>query len=120
MLHPTSLGIRPQYIVEYLENITKISGCPLEKMFMVCHGLYMNGTASVLSHMTIVKGKDMVDAVNRRVPPFSLRPHVNGWLQACADAWDKRVNGTKPGRSNAQDGEWSLSQEWMPRPPLQP
>ena len=116
MLHPTSLGIRPQYIAEYLEEIAKTSGCPLDKVFMVCHGLYMEGTASVLSHLTIVKGSDMVEGIHRRVPPFPLRPHLNGWLQACAEAWDKRENSTKPGRSHAQEGGWTLSQEWMPKP----
>ena len=111
MLHPTSLGIRPQYIAEYLKEIAKTSRCPLDKIFMVCHGLYMDGTSSVLSHLTIVKGNDMVDGIHRRVPPLPLRPHLNGWLQACAEAWDKRENSTKPGRSHAQDGAWTLSQE---------
>jgi hypothetical protein len=84
MLHPTALGIRSQYIVGFLEEIA--NACPLDKVFMVCHVLYMDGTSSVLSRLTTVKGNDMVDGIHRRVPPFPLRQELNGWLEACAEA----------------------------------
>ena len=44
----------PQYIAEYLEEIAKVATCPLDKIFMVCYGLDMDGiihriSSSVLS-----------------------------------------------------------------------
>jgi hypothetical protein len=113
MHHPTSLGIRPQYIAEYLEKIASVSKCPLDKILLICHGLYFNGTTSTLAWQTRVKASDMIDGINRRATPYPLRPHLNGWLQACADAWDKRKNSTAPGRSHALDGPDTMSQEWM-------
>jgi hypothetical protein len=55
----------------------------------------------------------LVDGIIRKVTPFPCRPHLNGWLQACAEAWAKRKNSTAPGRSHATDGPSTLSQEWM-------
>ena len=80
----------------------------------------MNGVFSVISKLTIVPGNVMVDAINRRAPPHSLRPHVNGWLDACAKAWDARIKPTKPGRSKAGSGTGSVVltnfQPWHPNP----
>ena len=87
---------------------------------MICYGLEMNVVFSVISKLTIVPGNVMVDAINGRAPPHSLRPHVNEWLDACAKAWDARIKPTKPGRSKAGSGTGSVVltnfQPWHPNP----
>jgi hypothetical protein len=97
MLHPTGLGIRPQYIEDYLEEIAKT--CPLEKIVMVCHGLEIDGRHDALSRLTVVTEDVMVDAIHRRFHPYPLRPPVNEWLDACVKAWKAREKPTMPGGS---------------------
>jgi hypothetical protein len=117
MLHPTALGIRPQYIVDYPEETAKT--CPLEKIVMICHGLEFDSTHEVKSCLTTVTGDVIVDAIRRRVPPHPLRPEVNGWLYACATAWEERGKPSKPGRSRAADFKPTGSQEWDKETELQ-
>jgi hypothetical protein len=116
MLHPTGLGIRPQYIEDYLEEIAKT--CPLEKIVMVCHGMEIGDGHNVLSRLTVVTGDLIVDAIHRRVPPYPLRPPVNGWLDACAKAWEAREKPTKPGRSKGGEVNFTNSQPWYQEPSL--
>ena len=114
MLHPAALGIRPQYIAEYLEKID--SAVPLERVWMCCYGLELNTNVNVKPRITLVKGSDMVDGIRRRVPPFSIRPPLNGWLRTCSDEMDAREVPTLSGRSKPGEMEWSGSQPWMPDP----
>ena len=107
MLHPAALGIRPQYIAEYIEKIA--SAVPLERVWMCCHGLELNTNVSVKPRITLVKGSDMVDGIRRRVPPFPLRPPLN-WLQSCSDEMDACEIPALSGRSKPGEMEWSGSQ----------
>jgi len=59
MLDPAALGIRPQYIADYLEKIA--SACSLERVWLCCHGLELNTNVDVAPRITLVKGSDMID-----------------------------------------------------------
>ncbi len=109
MMHPTALGINPKYIKEYIEEIAKT--CPLENIVLAASGLEFSGVKNVTSYLTMVTGDVMVDAIKRSVPPHPLRPHVNGWLHACAIGCVERENHTRPGRSKAADYVPTGSQE---------
>jgi hypothetical protein len=113
MLHPAALGVRPQYIADYLELIG--TACPLERVIMCCHGLELDANVQVKPRITLVKGRDMLDGINQQVPPYPMRPELNGWLHVCAHECVAREVPTLGGRSKAAPIVWSGSQpQWMP------
>ena len=116
MLHPTHFGIRPQNIVEYMEIIEdKCPALPLDRIKLCCHGLSIEN-GSVKSLFTVISARELVDAIMEQAPPFPKRPTVNGWLQACFEAWEAREIPARPGRSNPGTFTWTFSQPWMPHP----